>query len=380
MKRILITGATGFLGKHLVEQLASMEPDSRLRILRRGAPPWDVRAHSPRPQPALADHTSTDARDALPSDSLRDGEHSRTVTTVEGHEGRPDPNPQLEVTRGDINTRDDVMRAAEGITEIYHLAGVVSRNPKKKWLMYQTHIEGTRNVCEAARQHGVQKVVHVSSSGTIAVSKGPTVHDENSGYKHEVVGGWPYYLSKIFAEKLALNYHAQQQVPIVVVNPSLLLGSGDDRHSSTYDVALFLRGQVLAIPLGGLNFLDARDAAAGLIAAMRNGKPGERYLLGGPNWSFREFLDYLSKVSGVRAPGLQPSLGLSLASAHLLRRLMPLAGKSFALDDESIRMSALFWYCDSSKARKELSFQTRDPVETLRDTVNYIRSRQPAQS
>jgi len=378
MKSILITGATGFLGKHLVEQLASMEPDSRLRILRRGAPPWDVRAHSPRPQPALADHPSTDARGTLPSASLRYGEHSRTVTTVEGHEGRADPDLQLEVTRGDINTRDDVMRAAEGITEIYHLAGVVSRNPKKKWLMYQTHVEGTRNVCEAARQHGVQKVVHVSSSGTIAVSQGPTVHDENSGYKHEIVGGWPYYLSKIFAEKLALNYHAQQQVPIVVVNPSLLLGSGDDRHSSTYDVALFLRGQVLAVPLGGLNFVDARDAAAGLIAAMRSGRPGERYLLGGVNWSFREFLDCLSKVSGVRAPALQPSQGLSLASAHLLRRLMPLAGKSFPLDDESIKMSALFWYCDSTKARKELGFQTRDPVETLRDTVDYVRHRQPA--
>src|SRR5215470_2342774 len=306
MKSILITGATGFLGKHLVEQLAAMEPDSRLRILRRGLPPWDVGAHSPRPHPTLADHTSTDARGAL--------------SPVEGHEGRPEQNLQLEVIRGDIIRRDDAMRAAEGITEIYHLAGVVSRNPKKKWLMYQTHIEGTRNVCEAARQHGVQKVVHVSSSGTIAVSKGPTVHDENSGYKHEIVGGWPYYLSKIFAEKLALNYHAQQQVPVVVVNPSLLLGSGDDRHSSTYDVALFLRGQVLAVPLGGLNCLDARDAAQGLLAAMRSGRPGERYLVGSVNWSFREFLDCLSKVSGVRAPALQPSLGLSLASAHLLRR------------------------------------------------------------
>src|SRR6516225_2481811 len=379
MKRILITGATGFLGKHLVEQLAAMEPDSRLRILRRGGPPWDSGAHS-RPQSALADHPSTDARGTLPSASLRYGEHSRTVTTVEGHEGRADPDLQLEVTRGDINTRDDVMRAAEGITEIYHLAGVVSRNPKKKWLMYQTHVEGTRNVCEAARQHGVQKVVHVSSSGTIAVSKGPTVHDEKSGYKHEIVGAWPYYLSKIFAEKLALSYHAQHQVPIVVVNPSLLLGPGDDRHSSTYDVSLFLRGQILAVPLGGLNFLDARDAAQGLLAAMRNGRPGDRYLLGGVNWSFREFLDCLSKVSGVRAPRLQPSLGLSLASAHLLRRLMPLVGKSFPLDDESIKMSALFWYCDSTKARKELGFQTRDPLETLRDTVNYIRSRQPAQS
>jgi dihydroflavonol-4-reductase len=324
MKSVLITGATGFLGRHLVEQLRIAEPDSRMRILCRGASPLD-------------------------NDS------------------------QFEVLRGDVTTRDAVMRAAKGVSEIYHLAGVVSRNPRKRWLLYQTHVEGTRNVCEAARQHDVQKIVHVSSSGTIAVSKGPTVHDENSGYKHEIVGAWPYYLSKIFAEKLAFAYWAQYQLPIVVVNPSLLLGPGDDRHSSTYDVALFLRGQIPAVPLGGLNFLDARDAAAGLIAAMHNGRPGERYLLGGPNWSFRDFLDHLSEVSGVRPPALQPSLGLSLASAHLLRRLMPLVGKSFPLDDESIKMSSLFWYCDSTKARKELGFQARDPVETLRETVRYSR-------
>jgi dihydroflavonol-4-reductase len=352
MKSILVTGGTGFLGKHLVEQLRLGEPDSRLRILCRGASPWHA-AGGP-PQPAAAG------------------------LALSGHDSRFDQNRQLEVVRGDVATRDDVMRAAEGVSEIYHLAGVVSRNPRKKWLFYQTHLEGTRNVCEAARRHDVQKIVHVSSSGTIAVSKGPTVHDENSGYKHEIVGAWPYYLSKIFTEKLAFAYWAQHQLPIVVVNPSLLLGPGDDRHSSTYDVALFLRGQIPAVPLGGLNFLDARDAAAGLIAAMRNGRPGERYLLGGPNWSFRDFLDHLSKVSGMRAPALQPSLRLSLASAHLLRRLMPLVGKSFPMDDESIKMSALFWYCESTKARKEFGFQTRDPVETLRDTVNYLRHRQSA--
>jgi nucleoside-diphosphate-sugar epimerase len=72
---------------------------------------------------------------------------------------------------------------------------------------------------------------------------------------------------------------------------------------------------------------------------------------------------------------LQPSLGFSLASARLLRRLMPLVGKSFPLDDQSIKMSALFWYCDSTKARKELGFQTRDPVKTLKDTVDYLRRR-----
>src|SRR5256884_9596075 len=137
-----------------------------------------------------------------------------------------------------------------------------------------------------------------------------------------------------------------------------------------------LEGRIQALPLGGLNCVDARDAAAGLIEAMRSGKPGERYLLGGPNWSFREFAQNLSQVSGVRAPRIHPSLGFSLISARVLRRLLPLIGKSFALDDASIKMSALYWYCDSTKARTELGFKTRDPIETLKDTVESLRRRQ----
>jgi len=111
---------------------------------------------------------------------------------------------------------------------------------------------------------------------------------------------------------------------------------------------------------------------------MRQGQPGERYLLGGPNWSFGEFLDALARVSGRRAPKLRSSVRLSLASARLLRPILPLVGKRFELDDASIKMSALFWYCDSSKARTELGFQTRDPMETLRDTVEDLRQRRVA--
>ena len=326
MKAILVTGATGFLGKHLIGQLKRAEESARIRVLARGASPWD--------------------RDA-----------------------------QIEVVRGDVTSREEVLRAAEGISEIYHLAGVVSREAKDRELLYRTHIEGTRNVCEAARKHAPQKVVVVSSSGTIAVSREPVVHDENSGYKHEVVAEWPYYLSKIFAEKLAFSYFSQFHLPVVVANPSLLLGPGDDRNSSTGDVALFLEGQILAIPGGGLNFVDARDVASGLVAAMRVGRPGERYLFGGPNWTFRELLERLSKITGRRAPKLQPSLEFSLRSARILRRLYFLAGKSFKLDDASIRMSALFWYCDSAKARTELGFEPRDAMETLKDTVDDLRRR-----
>ncbi|MGO9271636.1 MAG: NAD-dependent epimerase/dehydratase family protein [Terriglobia bacterium] len=249
MKSILITGATGFLGKHLVKKLMRADPESRLRALCRGASSWD---HDPR----------------------------------------------VEVVHGDITSAEDVQRAAEGASEIYHLAGIVSRDAKDAPLLYRTHIEGTRNVCEAARRHDAAKVVIASTSGVMAVSRDATVHRETGSYKHEVVGEWPYYLSKILAEKLALDYFERYQQPVTCVNPSLILGPGDDRNSSTRDVALFLRGQIMAIPEGGLNFVDVRDVALALIAAMRQGKPGERYLVGGQNWSFGEFLVALAMVSG----------------------------------------------------------------------------------
>lgn len=326
MEPTLITGATGFLGTHLVELLRTSA--SNLRILSRGATRWD------------------------------------------GVRG-------IEAVRGDVTSARDVLCAADGVNAIYHLAGFVSRRPEDAPQLYRTHIEGTRNVCEAARTLGVggQRVVFVSSSGTIAVGPEPVAYTEDSGYKNDVVRDWPYYLAKIFAEKLALNYYRAYGLPVVVVNPSLVLGPGDERRSSTGDVALFLRGQIPSIPRGGLNFVDAREAAQGLILAMQRGVPGERYLLGGENWTFETLIREVGRLSHRRVPKLKLSTGVSLAGAKLLRSAYRMAGKSFDLDDESIKMSALFWYCDSSKARKELGFQTRDPLETLKDTLQDLNRR-----
>src|SRR5215831_10223156 len=117
MKSILVTGATGFLGKHLVEQLRLAEPDSRLKILCRSVSRWGMGAGPPQRMPALRDHLSTEARGALLTASLRDGEQSRTVSPVEGHTGRPDQGGQVEIVRGDVTTRDDLMRATEGVSE-----------------------------------------------------------------------------------------------------------------------------------------------------------------------------------------------------------------------------------------------------------------------
>jgi dihydroflavonol-4-reductase len=287
---------------------------------------------------------------------------SRQPTPWDDHSG-------VEAIRGDITSQEDVARAVEGARAKYHLAGFVSRDPNDALRLYGVHVGGTRHICEAALRCGVEKVVAVSSSGTIAVSDAPVIHDETSGYKNDLVACWPYYLSKIFAEKAALGYYEREQLPVVVVNPALILGPGDERGSSTGDLALFLEGQFASMPAGGASFVDARDCAAGCIAAMLRGRPGERYLLGGANWTFRRIVETVGGLTGRRPPILEVPVSLSLALAPLLRRAMPLVGRSFKLDDATIEMSARFWYCTSTKAEHELGFRSRDPEETLRDTV-----------
>jgi dihydroflavonol-4-reductase len=117
-----------------------------------------------------------------------------------------------------------------------------------------------------------------------------------------------------------------------------------------------------------------RDCASGAILAMERGRPGERYLMGAVNWTMRRFLNELGRLSGRRPPMLAGPEWMSLALAPLLRRVLPALGRKFDIDDESIRMSAKFWFLNSSKARGELGFVTRDPGETLRDTIEYLRA------
>jgi dihydroflavonol-4-reductase len=160
---------------------------------------------------------------------------------------------------------------------------------------------------------------------------------------------------------------------VVVVNPSILFGPGDRRGSSTGDVLRFLRGEVPAVPSGGINFVDARDAAVATIEAMDRGRPGERYLLGGPNWTLREFFARLGRVARLRPPWLRLPDAWARAGATLVEELYQQLDRKAPIDRISVEMSQAFWYCDSSKAERELGFEARDPAETLDDTVRWLR-------
>ena len=177
-------------------------------------------------------------------------------------------------------------------------------------------------MCEAAQAAGVRTIVLASTSGTIAVTEdGDTIPDEEWLTPLEIVSRWPYYASKIYQERVALENFSGANRRLVIMNPSLLLGPGDDRLSSTKVILDFLARKIMAVPGGGLSFVDARDAATVLRVAMRRGRHGERYLVGAANWSFDKFFGRLERQTKPRRRVLHPSRNSSFRARDVSRAL-----------------------------------------------------------
>jgi dihydroflavonol-4-reductase len=325
--KTLVTGGTGFLGAHLVSGLARSARGAagNVRVLVQSTPPAWLRELG------------------------------------------------VEICPGSVTVADDVARALDGVDRVYHLAGMVSHKPSDGHRMYAVHVDGTRLVCETAVRLGVKRIVMASTSGTIAASKrSGEMPDEDSPTPIDIIARWPYYSSKLYQEEAARRA-CSDKVELVTVNPSLLLGPGDDRLSSTRPVLQFLAREILMIPPGGLNFVDARDVAALLPVAMDRGTPGERYLIGGYNWTFEEFFGRLERLSKVSGPKLRSRGPLPLLATRAQAALYRHWGRRPPVEPQSVEMAEYFWYFDSGKAARQLGFSPRDATDTLHDTVRYIR-------
>jgi dihydroflavonol-4-reductase len=286
----------------------------------------------------------------------------------------------VEHVRGDVLSVEDLDRALVGpggpggrCAAVFHLAGAVSRDPSDAQRMMRLHVDGTRRVLERMRAANVTRMVLASSSGTIGVSKDEEIIDERAPYAEEIVAGWPYYASKIYQERLAFSYGPELGVEVVAVNPTLLLGPGDRRLSSTGDVHKCRHRQIPMGPAGGISFVDARDAAAATATALTHGRAGERYLLGGPNWTMKEFFARLGRVANVSPPRLKLPATWARWGAGVIEELYRHRGKEPPVERISVEMAEHFWWIDSRKAERELGFSARDPQLTLVDTVAYLR-------
>jgi dihydroflavonol-4-reductase len=310
------------------------------------------------------------------------GEHLCRVLVDQGHHVRGLARSRsavlaelgVEHVRGDVLDGPELDQALDSIGAVFHLAGAVSRDPDDAQRMMRLHVDGTRRVLERMAAAGAKRMVLASTSGTIGVSKAEEILDESAPYAEEIVAGWPYYASKIYQERLAFEHGQRLGIEVVAVNPSLLLGPGDRRLSSTGDVRKFLKRQIPVLPDGGINFVDARDAAAATAAALDRGRSGQRYLLGGPNWTMKEFFARLGRVANVAPPRLRLPAKWNQWGASLVEELYRHRGKEPPVDRISVEMADHYWWIDSSKAEAELGFVARDPQLTLVDTVAYLRA------
>jgi dihydroflavonol-4-reductase len=307
---------------------------------------------------------------------LLDGGHRVRALVRRSLEGRAG----LETVEGDLFDEAAVARLLERADVLVHLAGRVSRDPDDGPALYRLHVEGTRLLLAQTARAGVGRVVLASTSGTIGVATTARVATEADDPPITVVGRWPYYLSKIYQEKLALSYCAQNGIALVCLNPSLLLGPGDTRFSSTGDVWKFLHRDIPAMPSGGISFVDVRDVAETFVAALERGRAGERYLLGAANMPFTEFFGRLSRLADVPPPRLHLPSELKIWSTEGLARLARWRGREPGLDRASVEMGEHYFYIDSEKAKDELGFNPRDPQETLKDTVRDLQARRGAGS
>lgn len=326
--KLLVTGGTGFLGVHLVPRL--LEAGHEVRLIGRTRPT----------APTLA---------------------------------------KAEFVQGDLKHREIVRRALEGVEAVYHLAGLVSFQDKDARKMYELHVDATRELLRDVREAGVKRFILASTSGTIAASKEERLGTEDDDYPITVVGRWPYYLSKIYEEKLTLEYCRKHSIPLVVLNPSLLMGPGDDRLSSTWTVVKFLNREIPAMPGGGMSFVDARDAAEAFLNALTRGELYGRHLMG-VNMSNSDFFDRLERLTGVSAPRLRLPSQANVLGAKLLERWAKLRGTKPTLDPQEVDVGEHYFYLDPSKAERELGFRARDPQETLHDTVQYIFTKMPPEN
>lgn len=305
--------------------------------------------------------------------------HGHHVVALQRGDGAAlaDLGERLVSRRGDVLDAGSVRDAAAGCDGVFHCAGKVSRRPEDAEELQRIHVEGTKITLDACKAAGVRRAVHASTSGTVAVSDDPEhVGNEEDVTPIALLSRWPYYRAKLFAEKAALARNTPD-FEVVSVNPTLLLGPGDARGSSTEDVRLFLEKKIPAVPSGGISFVDARDAAEAMRLAMEKGVPGERYLVSACNLTLRAFFERLERASGVKAPWLPVprAPGLARLGAEALGRVSSRLGLGAPVDPVSLEMAQFFWYVDATRAETVLGFRARDPQETLVDTVADLRDR-----
>jgi dihydroflavonol-4-reductase len=282
----------------------------------------------------------------------------------------------VEIVHGDVRDAEAVTRAVAGCATVYHCAAVYQLVGGDDAVIVDTAVRGARNVLEAiGRAAGVERVVLTSSVVAVGRARSEDAPcDESSPWN--VVEPYAYMVAKRRAEEAALALAAERALPLVVVNPSGVLGRHDWKPTPSATSVLTLLNAPLPLPFypeGGTNLVDAEDVARGHLLAARRGRVGERYILAGENALYRDILATVAEIAGLWRPrfALGPRLafgvGAAMEAAARLTGMTPDLTRALAKQHVGI-----FQYYSARKAEGELGWTARPMRAVLERAVRWL--------
>ncbi|TCD48333.1 SDR family oxidoreductase [Chlorobium sp. N1] len=325
-KKILVTGATGFIGSQLVIKLASTSNEVSILVRR-----------------------------------------SSDLTSLAGVLDR------VRIVYGDITDRASLGAAMEGIEQVYHSAGLTYMGDRRNEQLYRINVEGTRNLLDAAASAGVERIVHVSSITAVGIAEKNRPVDETTPWNFDTID-LEYARTKHLGE-IAVADAVSKGLDCVIVNPAFVFGAGDINFNAGRIIKDVYNRRLPFYPLGGICVVDVDIVAETIIAAMQKGRTGERYIIGGDNVTYRELADTISRVTG--APRVRFPLPFALARLlkALLGRKKDRSRISKLFNLSMFRVASEFLFYRSDKARRELGMRTAPHEESIRKAFEWYRER-----
>jgi dihydroflavonol-4-reductase len=278
----------------------------------------------------------------------------------------------LEVSLGDLRDADAVRRAVRGCRRVFHVAADYrfwARDPRE---LYRSNVDGTVHVMEACLAEGVERVVYTSTVGTIGLSALPRPCDEATPLLEGQLTSH-YKRSKLAAERAALSY-AARGLPLVVVNPSAPVGPWDAKPTPTGQVIVdFLRRRLPAVVDTGLNVVHVRDVAEGHLLAAERGRVGERYILGNQNMTLAEIMTELSHLTGLPAPRVRLPYAVAWTAGAVSTALATfITHRPPAVALEAVRMARRRMFFDAGKAVRELGLPQTPVRAAFQDAIAWF--------
>lgn len=260
----------------------------------------------------------------------------------------------------------------ERLGGVIHLAALVRHRRRGAADVYRTNVEGTLAMVRLAAARRC-RMTFVSTSGTVGCFREPGASaDEDAPYCEDLVARWPYYHSKVLAERAARKLAQDVGANLVIVRPPVLLGPGDHRFRSTGHLLRYLQGRLPFLIRGGIHFADVRDVATALVRAATRREVRSIYNLAGTSCGILEFFALAEEVSGVAGPRRVLPFRIAWWLATFLRPLGILP------DPVVLEVASHYWSTTSRYAESDLGYATRPARETVADTVAWLRANHPA--